>query len=502
MNLSLLLEMSANAIPDRVALGSLDGGITYQELWDLSRGVAADLKLFSVGRVAYLGLNSEALPVSMFAAALADLPFAPLNYRLSDQQLRELLARTTPSVVITSEDFQSRALGIDGARVMLDKELRFRDHLVTSMSADESSSDEVAILLFTSGTTGEPKAATLRHSHLCSYIFSSVEFLSSSDDESILVSVPPYHIAGVATILSSVFAGRRIVYLPQFNPEEWVDVARRESVTNAMVVPTMLDRILDALDRLGTTLPALRHLAYGGGRMPAAVIERAMLALPQVDFVNAYGLTETSSTIAVLTPDDHRTALASEDPTIRGRLGSVGRPLPDLDVEIRGDDGESVVAGMSGEIWVRGEQVSGEYDGVVTDSTSDGWFATRDGGHLDAEGYLFVEGRLDDVIVRGGENISPGEIEDALNSHPAVAESAVIGVPDVEWGEAIAAFVVVRAGWQVTDQELADHVTSRLRSSRRPSQIEFVTGLPYGDTGKVLRRVLRQLISASGDRAN
>ena len=167
-----------------------------------------------------------------------------------------------------------------------------------------------------------------------------------------------------------------------------------------------------------------------------------MRDLPQVDLVNAYGLTETSSTIAMLTPDDHREAFGSDDPVVRARLGSVGRPLPALEVEVRGEDDVVVVAGEKGEIWVRGEQVAGEYVGQSV-LTADGWFRTRDAGWFDEAGFLYVDGRLDDVIVRGGENISPGEIEAVLMAHDGVAEAAVIGIPDTEWGEAVAAVVVL-----------------------------------------------------------
>jgi acyl-CoA synthetase (AMP-forming)/AMP-acid ligase II len=279
-------------------------------------------------------------------------------------------------------------------------------------------------------------------------------------------------------VLSSIYAGRRIVYLSQFTPEAWVDVARREAITHAMVVPTMLGRILDHLEASGEGLPALRHLSYGGGRMPVSVIERALTLLPDTGFVNAYGLTETSSTIAILTPDDHREALASDDPSVRARLGSVGQPLPTLELEIR-----------KGEIWVRGEQVSGEYLGIGTTVRDDGWFPTNDGGRIDEGGYLFVEGRLDDVIVRGAENLSPGEIEDALVEHPAVTEAAVVGAPDDEWGEVPVAFVVTCAN--CTDVELQTWVRDRLRSSRVPAQITFLDELPYSETGKLLRRVLK-----------
>lgn len=256
----------------------------------------------------------------------------------------------------------------------------------------------------------------LRHRHLASYVVSTVEFMGTDEDEATLVSVPPHHIAGVSAVLTSVYAGRRIVQLPSFDPRERVRLAEEERVTHAMVVPTMLGRILDALPEGappagGRPLPALRTLSYGGGRMPVPVIERATELLPHVEFVDAYGLTETSSTIAVLGPDDHRAAVRSADPDVRRRLGSVGVPVPSVEVEIRDPSGGPLPAGTAGEIWVRGEQVAGEYlDRRAI--RADGWFPTRDEGRLDDAGSLFVDGRLDDVIVRGGENISPGEVED------------------------------------------------------------------------------------------
>jgi acyl-CoA synthetase (AMP-forming)/AMP-acid ligase II len=279
------------------------------------------------------------------------------------------------------------------------------------------------------------------------------------------------------------------VHLDAFTPEAWVDAAAAEEITHAMVVPTMLGRILDVLEARGESLPAMKAISYGGGRMPLPVIERALALLPHVDFANAYGLTETSSTISILGPDDHRMAIYADDPAARARLGSVGQPLPSLEVEIRGPDGQALPPGAHGEIYVRGEQVSGEYTTKkVVDA--DGWFATNDGGWIDEEGYLYVEGRLDDVIVRGGENNSPGEIEDVLREHPAVADVAVLGVPDDEWGEKVAAVVVAEAARPATD-ELAAWVKARLRSTKTPEVWAFREALPYNDTGKLLRRQLR-----------
>jgi acyl-CoA synthetase (AMP-forming)/AMP-acid ligase II len=252
----------------------------------------------------------------------------------------------------------------------------------------------------------------------------------------------------------------------------------------------MRGRILDVLERDGEGLEHLRHLSYGGGRMPVPVVERALALLPHVEFVNAYGLTETSSTIAVLGPEDHRAAAASDDPAVRRRLGSVGRPLPALEVEVRDVGGTPLMPGEVGHLWVRGEQVAGEYLGRP-EATEAGWFPTRDSGFIDDDGYLYLAGRLDDVIVRGGENLSPGEIEDVLVAHPAVADAGVVGVPDADWGEKVVAVVVLAEDACVSEAELQDRVRSRLRSSKTPERIEFRDALPYNDMGKMLRRTLK-----------
>ncbi len=497
MNLALMLEMVADSIGDRVAVGSADGhDLTYEDLLRRARAAAGLLTRREAERLVTVDVNSETVPIGLFGAALAGVPYVPVNYRLADAQLRAVLERAAPAVVAVVEASVPARLGspIPGL------ELLSRQDLLDAPDADGRSGftdpEQAAVLLFTSGTSGDPKAALLRHRHLTSYVLGSVEFLGSDPGEAALVSVPPYHIAGIAAILSSVWSGRRLVYLPQFDPVAWVKTARDERITHAMVVPTMLRRILDVLEGDPRPLPHLRHLSYGGGRMPSPVVARAMALLPDVGFVNAYGLTETSSTIAVLTPDDHRAAFVATDAAVRARLGSVGRPLPDLEVEIRGPDGEVAAPGQSGEVWVRGEQVSGEYLERGSALTADGWFPTNDRGRLDAGGYLFVEGRLDDVIVRGGENISPGEIEDVLVAHPAVAEAAVIGMADDEWGEAVVAVVVTATGSTTTEAELQEWVRSRLRSTRCPAAVLFRTELPHTDTGKLLRRVLKTELTA------
>jgi fatty-acyl-CoA synthase len=486
----LLLDLTADVFGERRALGALEDGLDFAAVRNNARAAAAFLAGTGAQNAVFVGLNGNALPVLLFASGMAGMPFVPVNYRLPDPELRKLVARTARSLVVVDDDMAARIAGIDGATLVKRSDFEARFLLAAPAEAEPlpESENDIAVLLFTSGTTGDPKAAVLRHANLTSYVMSTVEFLGADEDEAALVSVPPYHIAGISAVLTSAYGGRRIVYLPAFTAEEWVDVAARERITHAMVVPTMLDRILDVLEQRGETLPALRALSYGGGRMPEPVIARALKALPHVDFVNAYGLTETSSTIALLGAEDHRVAIASDDPQVRRRLGSVGKPLPSLELEIRREDGARCNAEEAGEIYVRGEQVSGEYlhKKAIAD---DGWFATNDAGWLDADGYLFVEGRLDDVIVRGGENISPGEIEDVLRGHADVADVAVLGLPCVQWGEKVAAVIVSRG---VADAEaLAAHVKAALRSTKTPESWFFRDELPYNETGKLLRRVLK-----------
>lgn len=490
MSILMLLTMAVEHDRDRVAVTSGQEHLTYGDLLDRAVAVGDLLRREGAAHVALLDLNTAAFPVALFGAAAAGVPLAPLNYRLADDRLTEAVGRLSPVALFQGQGVSSVVQCGPGDVVRPTSDLLDVTGSAASGSEELADGESPAVLLFTSGTTGTPKIAVLRHRHLFSYVTSTVEFAHAGPDEAIMVSVPNYHIAGISSVLGSVFGGRRIVQLPSFTPESWVATAVAESVTHAMVVPTMLGRILDVLQSTGETLPALRHLSYGGGRMPVEVVERAVGMLPHVDFVNAYGLTETSSTVTILGPDDHREALASADPGVRARLGSVGRPVPSIELEIRGDDGTAVGPDEIGEVYVRGEQVSGEYTShSILDA--DGWYATRDQGRLDADGFLYLRGRADDIIVRGGENISPEEVEDVLTSHPRVRAAAVVGVPDVEWGERVEAMIVLDGDLEDPVAELTPWVRERLRSTRVPAAIHVRAELPFNETGKLLRRSVR-----------
>jgi acyl-CoA synthetase (AMP-forming)/AMP-acid ligase II len=496
--------MAAEAEPARIGLVCDGRRWSYEALFRAANGAAATINRSGCAYVALLDESSEVAAIALFGAALAGVPYVPLNYRLADADLAALLKRLSPALVIGDVERVARLSGESGhvpytraEFVSAAEKAVIADPPTAGPEGTEDAGRLVAVQLFTSGTTAAPKAALLRHSNLLSYILGTVEFASAAETESALVSVPPYHIAGIAALLSSIYAMRRILLLPAFDPDKWLALAAAERATNAFLVPTMLGRLIARMEAgAKADLSALRAVAYGGGRMPAELIERALELFPNTGFTNAYGLTETSSTIALLGPEDHRAAHASTDPRVRARLGSVGRPLPTVEIEIRDEEGRVLPPGERGEIYVRGEQVSGEYrERSALDAQ--GWFPTRDAGWIDEEGYLFLAGRADDVIVRGGENISPGEIEDVLLSHPAITDAAAVAVPSLEWGEAVGIAVVCRPGHDVpTEDELRGLIRNRLRSSRVPERILIADALPYNEMGKLLRREVRKLFTA------
>ncbi|MCX4766611.1 AMP-binding protein [Streptomyces sp. NBC_01275] len=476
MNIAVILEMAASA-GDRPAVTEGRRSLSAAGIQRLAHHAADRFRDRSA--VLYLGTNHLAYPVALFGAALAGVPFVPLNYRLAPARAEEQIARHPDAQILRPDD--------------LDALLDPPGEPDRRSAPDDR--DATAVTLYTSGTTAAPKAALLRHRHLLAYVFNTQDFGSADPADATLVALPPYHVAGLMNLLTNLYAGRRIVYQSAFEPADWLRTVRREGVTHAMLVPTMLARVTAELGDGTADTPSLRTLAYGGARAPRPVVERALRQFPDTGFVNAYGLTETASSICVLGPDDHWRAVASDDPAVRERLGSVGRPLPGITIEIRGEDGRVLDAGETGLVFVRGEQISGEYAGASDAGTGGGWFATRDRGRLDADGYLFVEGRADDTIIRGGENIAPAEIEDVLLEHPGVREAAVLGVPDPEWGQRLVA-VLVGAG---DPEEIRSFARRRLRSSKTPDTVVFRTELPRTATGKLLRRTLVAELEEAAD---
>jgi acyl-CoA synthetase (AMP-forming)/AMP-acid ligase II len=505
VNIALLLDLAADTFGDRTALTDASGDVSFGALRSLARSVAPQLADAGTGTLAFADTGSAAVPTALFGAAWAGITYAPLNFRLPAASLSAQLDRLDHPFTVAGEGLVG-PLGLATGR-STDEWMTGRQ---SARDADDSPGgdyvpepDRPAVLLFTSGSSGTPKAALLTHENLLAYVMETVEFAGAGEDEALVLAAPPFHIAGVAAVLSSVYSGRRILPLPGFDPEDWLRRARDERATHAFVVPTMLARIVRAMQSdHSLRVPTLRSLSYGGARMAQPVLEQALDLFPGVDFVNAYGLTETSSTIAVLGPDEHRKALASADPLVRRRLRSAGRTLPGIEVAVVGVDGRPVAEGDVGEIRVRGPQVGGRYLDSESGLDADGWLITGDVGFVDGDGYLFVDSRADDVIIKGGENLSPSEIEDVLLRHDRVVAAAVVGIPDPEWGESVAAAVVMEDGTSesdpgVTVDELTGWVRDHLGSFKAPVRIELLAELPTTATGKVLRRTVRDRLAGA-----
>jgi acyl-CoA synthetase (AMP-forming)/AMP-acid ligase II len=511
MSLYDLLAIPAATFGDAEALVTPDGRGTYVQLLEEVDRFAAVLAERGVGPgtvIATLDVNSTATALAPFVAARLESVLVPLNYRARHEELAYMLGTAGAGVLLSSPRYAglaAEAVTSSERQVWVavisddDGHLQIQDvRLPESIAPPVADVDpDLAVLMFTSGSTSRPKAVELTHDQLFGFVMETTT-LPERPAGTTLLSVPLYHIAGLTALLASVFGGRRVVLLAQFDPGEWLAAVARERVTHAFLVPTMLSRVLDHLDFGRTDLSSLRVLSYGSAPMPTAVIRRAISSFPEtVGFVNAFGQTETASTVTMLLPEDHRLTGSPEEVERKvKRLSSVGRALPDVRVAILEDGDQPLPAGTVGEVAIestrsmRGYRCSSETAARVDRS---GWLRTGDLGYLDSDGYLFLSGRKGNLIIRGGENVAAEEVESVLLAHPDVESAAVLGLPDPEWGETVAAAVVIRQGSTVTADDLREHCRSRLASYKKPQDILIVDRLPLGPMGKVVHSELARL---------
>lgn len=506
MRVDMLLEMIGSTYPDRIGYTSGQDQLTYGELQEQVARGAAYARTRKYSAIVTVMESSILTPVTFLAAATAGIPYIPLNYRLSGAAIAHLLDQH-PGALIVSDGISSH--DHPDAQVMTSTTWRaiVHDGPVDDFGS-EADANAIAALIYTSGTTSEPKASIARHAHLVNYVLGNIEFGDATPQDAALVCLPPYHIAGLMSLLSNLYLGRRVVFMPKFDAALWSATIETQGITHATVVPTMLAQLLAwvAVQPTRPTFASLKTLASGGAVLPVPAVRRILGLWPHVGLVNGYGLTETSSTIAVMDPESYRAALASADENIRARLGSVGRPVPGITVQIRRPDGSTANPGEHGEIFIRGDQVSGEYadrvantasrGGVSNDGACGPWFASRDLGYVDTDGYLFVLGRADDTIIRGGENIAPAMIEEVLLRVPGITEAAVVGLPDEEWGQRLEA-VVVTDGTHIDTEQMRQWCRQQLRSALTPERISIWQELPTNDSGKLMRReIVRRLLVA------
>ncbi len=521
MNPAEFLTISSAVVPDREALVSGDGKvrITYEQMADRVNRLANALQGMGVSnstRVATMATNSPQAIEVYYACAKLGACFVPINYRAKQEELAYMLDASEAQVIFADTRYLDM---IDTARANApklrevialednDQGLKTYESLIAKSPADDIFVDidemEPTVLIFTSGTTAMPKGVELTYLNLSLYVMNTMSPADpSAEQEKTLLSVTIAHVAGITAILSSIWGGRTLVILPQFDPELWMESIEREGVTHSFVVPTMLKRIMDYPYFEKHDISSLKLITYGAAPMPFEVVCRAIEVFT-CDLMNAYGQTESTSSLTYLGPDDHRMdGTEAENAKKLHRLRSVGRPMDDVEVAILSGGGEPLPSGSEGEICVRSARIMKEYlkAGEATAAAIvDGWLHTGDVGFLDEDNYLFITGRVKDLIIRGGENIAPGEIESVLESSHLVDEAAVIGVADPEWGEAIKAVVVLSPGATEEDKDPDDlrgdlqaYSKARLASFKMPAYVTFVDELPRNPMGKVLKNDLRR----------
>lgn len=520
MNIAELLTIPASMFPEQEMLRFEGRGTTYAGLCERVSRMADVLRSEGVqagDRVAVLQVNTPAVLEALYASAALGAVFVPLSFRARQDELAHMMKVAGPRVLLAGDRYLQMARDLAAAQTSEPRVVALESAAVerldypgdtqpeATVPVVDVADDALAVLMFTSGTTAAAKAVMLAQADLINFVFSTTEPADGSDRGAVLLAAPLYHVAGLSAALTATFAGRRIVLMRQFDAEEWLTLIGAESVTHAFLVPTMLKRLLDQPAFSSADLSTLRVLSYGAAPMPLSVIRRAIEMFPtSVQFINAFGQTETTSTVTMLGPDDHRLDGTPEEIEKRlRRLASIGRPLPDVEIQIVDESGRRLSSGEVGEIVIRTERVMRGYygeDEATRAAVADGWLRTQDLGWTDEDGYIFLAGRKSDLIIRGGENIAPDEVELVLESHLAVEEAAVIGLPDEEWGERVVAVVVPRSGHHVTADALVEYCRQRLASFKKPEQIIFAGELPRNALGKVLRKELRSRFAGAAAR--
>ena len=513
MTVAAAIRQAAERYAARTALvecpgdGSRSDGrrISYGELYERTIGLCAALEAVGISRGARLAVlldNSIEMVVTEWVCLLGGYVWVALNTRSSADEIAAIVADSSPAILVVAARYEHLVGALDRVSdcrlVMLDGGW---DDLIAPVEAAREPVGGAASapvrIRYTSGTSGRPKGAVLpRRSYDASLeIVSSV--IGPLEESDVLVQVAPMTHAAGAMLLPHAAVGARALLVERFDARAFIDLVARERATSVFLVPTMLVRVLDALDdpcRLST----LKTIVYGGASMPveplAAGIERL-----GARFVQIYGLTESTWPVTALGREDHLRRDGEDEAAWRHRLGSCGRPTPIGELRIVDEHGREVGVGEIGELWVRGRNTMTGYwkppGGEQPDDAKGldvaGWMHTGDLGWRDAEGYVTIVDRLGDMIVSGGFNVYPREVEDALCSHPAVLEAAVVGRPSAEWGETVHAAVVLKPGASVTSDALVAHCAMRIASYKKPRSLEIVESLPRNASGKTLRRLLR-----------
>jgi long-chain acyl-CoA synthetase len=499
--------------PDHPALRWDGHDLTYRQLDERSNRVAQALRAAGVGpgdRVAYLDKNSpEQIELFYGAAKLNAVP-NPVNWRLAGPEIAVIVSDAEAKVFAVGAEFvpvvDAVADELPGTTIVTiggsDGHPSFdawRDAHPAEDPSVPQADDDVAYQLYSSGTTGRPKGVQLTQANLAAGLSQYPSLMELGADSTSLVAMPLFHIGGGGWILAGINVGATNVLVRDIVPDQLVELIERERITHAFLVPAVLQFMLAVPGVAERDFSALRYFLYGASPISEKVLADSIRTFG-CQFVQAYGLTETTGTVVTLPAADH-----DPDGPNRHRLRAVGLAVPGSEVRVVDpESGEDVQQGEVGEIWIKSPMVMKGY-WKMPEATAEvmrpgGWFRSGDAGYLDRDGYLYIYDRVKDMIVSGGENVYPAEVENVLMSHPAVADVAVIGVPHEKWGETPRAMVVRAPGTEVTEQELIDFTRQRLATFKCPTSVEWLEALPRNPSGKVLKKDLRAPFWAGRDR--
>jgi acyl-CoA synthetase (AMP-forming)/AMP-acid ligase II len=496
--------------PDAEALTYGEARWTWAEWDDRIRRVAGGLAARGLGhggRVAFLDKNNPACLEVALGAGLLGAASAVINWRLAAGELDYVINDSGASVLFAGAGL------LPAVQAIRDRIPRVTEVIVVGGPDDEyeaflagarpaGRSREVAgedlwLVMYSSGTTGRPKGVMLSHRNIVAHTQNATPLAPMGPGDRNLVAMPLFHVGGTCYALFGIFAGVPSTFTREPDPASLL-AAFAAGATYAFLVPAVVSGLLAAGEPTIAAMSRLKYLLYGAAPMPLPVLRRALAAWPRLNFVQVYGLTELAGVISALSPQAHRDA-ARED-----RLGSAGTLLAGAELRVVDPAGQDAAAGQPGEFWFRSAQRMMGYlnkpDDTAQVITEDGWLRTGDIGHVGEGGFLFVSDRVKDMIITGGENVYSPEVEQAVAEHPAVAEVAVIGVPDDHWGEAVKAMVALRPGEQATSQEIIGFARERLAHYKCPSTVDIIDALPRNPSGKVLKRVLRAPYWAGRDR--
>ncbi len=514
MNTTDFLFITTAICPDRRFIVFEGKPWSFEQFNERVNRLANALREFGVkkgDRIGMLHVNCPQYVESYFAAAKIGAIFVPLNFRAKSDELSYMIGNAEAMVLLIGpmyfdmvQEMLPKLPSVSACISIDDRQdgNPFYEDLINSASSDEMVADigneDITVLMYTAGTTGRPKGVPLRHSGFVSYILENMDPASAEIEERNLLTVPFYHVAGMQAMLAGAYGGRTLVLMRQFEVKEWLKTVQEEQVTRAMLVPTMLKWVIDDPEFYDYDLSSLKIITYGAAPMPLNVIKKAIAEMPEVRFINAFGQTETASTITALGPEDHiiEGTDKEKETKLKRLASSIGKPLSDVKVKIVDPQGNALPANQVGEIYAKGPRIMRGYWKEEEKSTQviteDGWLRTGDKGWMDEEMYIYLAGRSDDMIIRGGENISPQEVEDVLHSHPKIDEAAIIGIPDPDWGQEPRAIVVKKKGENVGSEEIVEYCRSRLAGFKRPRSVVFIDSLPRNQMGKVLKKELRE----------